>query len=214
MTLRGCNLEVPTQNSHTPCLINDQRLVTSQFPSLAHPMSLVHCEFFSPAFASKEDAKTFLSSISPPRDLVCPITLELFQDPVVAVGDGNTYERNAIQTYFESQMMNTGMIRSPVTNAYFEGGGGEGGGGSDGGRELLMALAENKAIAALARQYREKLGTELCARCNAVLKYNGEPEVLGDGGIRIRGLVEAGADLGLRLCDGGNTAFMTVSIFG
>ena len=175
-------------------------------------MSLQHREFFSPPFASKEDAKAYLSCISPPRDLVCPITLELFQDPVVAVGDGNTYERNAIQTYFESQMMNTGMIRSPVTNAYFEGGGDEGGGG---GWERLMALVENKAIAALSRQYREKLGTELCARCNAVWDHNGNnSDVLGDGGMRIRGLVEAGADLGMKLCDGGNTAFMTVSIFG
>merc|ERR1712038_2238114 len=33
-------------------------------------------------------------------------------------------------------------------------------------------------------------------------------QVLGDGGFRIRGLVEAGADLGLRECTGGHSALM------
>jgi hypothetical protein len=35
----------------------------------------------------------------PPKDLCCPITLELFVDPVTCVGDGETYERAAIERH-------------------------------------------------------------------------------------------------------------------
>ena len=44
-------------------------------------------------------------------ELNCPITHDLFEDPVVAV-DGHTYERTAIQTQITS-----GNQRSPMTNA-------------------------------------------------------------------------------------------------
>jgi len=47
--------------------------------------------------------------------LVCPITQELFVDPVFAE-DGHTYERGAITRWF-----NTGNTRSPVTNEELEG---------------------------------------------------------------------------------------------
>ena len=44
-----------------------------------------------------------------PKDLQCPITIELMMDPVVAA-DGFAYERDAIENRFKSKM------RSPVTN--------------------------------------------------------------------------------------------------
>jgi hypothetical protein len=44
-------------------------------------------------------------------ELNCPITHDLFEDPVVAA-DGHTYERAAIQTQITS-----GNRRSPMTNA-------------------------------------------------------------------------------------------------
>ena len=37
---------------------------------------------------------------APPADLCCPITQVLFVDPVVCVGDGETYERYAIERWF------------------------------------------------------------------------------------------------------------------
>ncbi|KAI3378185.1 hypothetical protein SNEBB_004654 [Seison nebaliae] len=44
-----------------------------------------------------------------PSDMVCPITMEPFQDPVVA-SDGFTYERNGIMTWFKQ-----GNTISPLT---------------------------------------------------------------------------------------------------
>ena len=48
----------------------------------------------------------------PPRQLCCPITLELMSDPVVAA-DGHTYERAAIERVFSE----TTSPRSPITGA-------------------------------------------------------------------------------------------------
>lgn len=149
----------------------------------------------SPSFETNKDAQQYLSSIASPRDIVCPITQELFKYPVVA-SDGHTYEKSAINTWFESQRNSTGSIRSPVTNAYID--------ASASG----MMLIENKAVAGMARSHREYLGNELCLHCQAVL--DDVPECLGDNGFRIKGLVEAGADLSIKGCAGGNTAFMAI----
>ena len=46
-----------------------------------------------------------------PKDFICPITLDLVEDPVVCA-DGMTYERIAIEQWFAS-----GKATSPVTNA-------------------------------------------------------------------------------------------------
>ena len=45
-----------------------------------------------------------------PTEMDCPITQSLMLDPVTA-SDGHTYERSAIQYWFD-----TGHNRSPVTN--------------------------------------------------------------------------------------------------
>lgn len=151
------------------------------------------CHHSNPTFHTKEAAQKYLSSISPPRDLVCPITQEIYNNPVVA-SDGNTYEKQAIKTWFDAQRNATGSIRSPVTNAYMD---------ID---AAGMMLVENKAVASMARSHKEKLGEELCLRCQAIC--DNAPDALGDDGFRIKGLVEAGADLSLKGCEGGNTAFM------
>ena len=39
----------------------------------------------------------------PPADLCCPITQVLFVDPVVCIGDGETYERYAIERWFRER---------------------------------------------------------------------------------------------------------------
>ena len=52
-------------------------------------------EDFCPPFNSDEELNSYLVSIAPPRELVCPITQELLKDPVVAE-DGHTYERNSL----------------------------------------------------------------------------------------------------------------------
>ena len=50
---------------------------------------------------SKEDRTDGLDTLSdPPRHLICPITLEVMRDPVVAA-DGQTYDRTAIEEYFQ-----------------------------------------------------------------------------------------------------------------
>lgn len=151
------------------------------------------CHHSNPPFGTKEAAQNYLSSISPPRDLVCPITQEIYNTPVVA-SDGNTYEKHAIKTWFDAQRNSTGSIRSPVTNAYMD---------LDAAGTMLV---ENKAVASMGRSHKEKLGEELCLRCQAI--FDNAPDALGDEGFRIKGLVEAGADLTLKGCEGGNTAFM------
>jgi len=180
-------------------------------------------DYSSPPFPNKRASQGYITSISPPRDLICPITQELFSDPVVALGDGCTYERTDIQRWFEAQLASNGnggagsgngqemMIRSPVSNAFMHG-------------ENPRGVIENRVVAGLARSFREQLGRELCSRCEFV--YNKSPgssegdwggvlyrRVIGDGGFRIKSLVEAGADLSLKECSGGNTAFMMVRIY-
>ena len=39
----------------------------------------------------------------PPPDLCCPITKELFIDPVLCMGDGETYEREAIERHIRDK---------------------------------------------------------------------------------------------------------------
>lgn len=45
-----------------------------------------------------------------PRHFVCPITLNIMEDPVIA-GDGHTYERHAIQEWIRRRG------QSPITKA-------------------------------------------------------------------------------------------------
>lgn len=89
------------------------------------------------------------------------------------------------------------MIRSPVSNAFMYG-------------ENPQGLVENRVVAGLARSFRERLGRELCSRCEFVCNRGG---IIGDGGFRIKSLVEAGADLSFKGCSGGNTALMMVCIY-
>lgn len=144
---------------------------------------------YSNSYLTEQSANEFLQRISPPKDLVCPITLTIFYNPVIALGDGQTYEKEAIAMWLETQR-NGGSIRSPVSNAYMEG-------------SNVMGLVPNKAVADMARNYRERLGQHLCNFVEIIR----EDSPLGDGGFRIRNLVEMGADLRVK-GEGGNTAFM------
>ena len=181
-----------------------------------------------PPFPSEEVSLLYLRSIKPPQDLHCPITQELFQDPVVAISsDGQTYEQNAIVlTWFNAQMRNHhGSIRSPVTNAYMSiGTNGDTTTGTTNSATStsITTIVENKAVVAMVQNAREELGKQLCQYCESIWRYTNNinninaqneipmDQVLGDGGFRIRGLVEAGADLGLRECTGGHSALMMV----
>ena len=129
---------------------------------------------------SSPELRSYIKSISPPRELVCPITLELFTDPVIALGDGYTYERKAIITWIQSQTLalsgsgNPSHLRSPVTNAYMETSvsipnhhGSQPGSSTE--SFPCTALIENKVIAAMTHAFREKLGIELCRRCQRIL---------------------------------------------
>jgi len=48
--------------------------------------------------------------MDPPDAICCPITQEVMIDPVLLVGDGHTYERDAIATWLKSN------TTSPMTN--------------------------------------------------------------------------------------------------
>ena len=52
-----------------------------------------------------------------PTHLTCPITMELFEDPVVA-SDGHIYERKAITTHLESSKVSP-MTREKLTNTNY-----------------------------------------------------------------------------------------------
>ena len=51
------------------------------------------------------------------EDYMCPITLEIMKDPVVA-SDGNTYEREAIERYLRISNLSP-MTRQPITHTLF-----------------------------------------------------------------------------------------------
>jgi len=46
----------------------------------------------------------------PPADLLCPITYQLLHDAVILVDTGQTYERAAIQEWFDR-----GNLKDPVS---------------------------------------------------------------------------------------------------
>uniref|UniRef100_A0A7S1Y2K4 U-box domain-containing protein n=1 Tax=Grammatophora oceanica TaxID=210454 RepID=A0A7S1Y2K4_9STRA len=54
----------------------------------------------------------------PPRQLLCPITLELMNDPVVAA-DGFSYERSAIESVFARANNKRRKPKSPLTGKAF-----------------------------------------------------------------------------------------------
>ena len=51
------------------------------------------------AAAAEADDDDDSDGPKPPSNLCCPITLHLFRDPVQCVGDGETYERSAIEEH-------------------------------------------------------------------------------------------------------------------
>ena len=76
----------------------------------------------------------------PPPSLICPITQELLEDPVIAA-DGFTYEREAIERWLG---MGTNR-RSPTTNAPL----------------AHRALVPNRSLASLVHAYRGRLGRSI-----------------------------------------------------
>lgn len=52
------------------------------------------------------------------ENFICSITLEPFEDPVVAA-DGNTYEKDALKEWFKKNYLNENII-SPLNGNYFE----------------------------------------------------------------------------------------------
>lgn len=107
------------------------------------------------------------SDQGPPPSLICPITQELLEDPVIAA-DGFTYERAAIERWL-------GMgsnRRSPTTNAPL----------------AHRALVPNRTLASMVHAYRSRLGR---AVVDAVLSEDDEAVVAK----RVRLLAERGADV-------------------
>ena len=60
--------------------------------------------------AKRQDMR--LTDESEPYALLCPITHEMFRDPVVVIASGHTYERSAILRHFSSR------DTDPCTNGY------------------------------------------------------------------------------------------------
>ena len=76
--------------------------------------------------------------VEPPFQLICPITLELMVDPVLAA-DGQTYERSAIERVFASTPSYRDS-RSPTTGVVL----------------MSKTLIPNEAIRSLCREFRAK----------------------------------------------------------
>jgi hypothetical protein len=156
------------------------------------------------AFESEEEHMEYLKRIAPRRELVCPITQELLRDPVAAE-DGHTYERTAILRWFA-----TGHTRSPVLNSLLS------------GRRLIS----NLALQGMAQAHADQLGSELLQRCRHIFQTNhhendAPPKSAAtieasssmstrvpDGGQRIRGLLDHGADPNIKCLVTGNTALL------
>lgn len=81
---------------------------------------------------------------APPPELVCCITLELMRDPVIAVADGHTYERHAIEKVFANSRGRT--CRSPRTGQAMD----------------TRQLVSNVAIRAMCRDYADRVLGNSC----------------------------------------------------
>jgi len=157
-------------------------------------------------FSSQIEYEAFLTSISPPKEMCCPIFQDLLSDPVVAE-DGNTYSREAITKWFATNPTKV----SPVTNALMKN----------------INLTPNLAIMSMVRRFKEEAGHELLVRCEvsepplpllnlthtnplnfvsfgsaslrfASLRSAQNMERWTDDGQRALALIDAGADLTLR----------------
>ena len=158
---------------------------------------------FCPPFNSDQELTTYLTSISPSRNLICPITQSLFVQPIIAE-DGHTYEKSALHTWFVTLNNN----RSPVTNALLER-----------TSEEHLGIC-NLAVSSMANIHRERLGGMLLDICvgvrdrelEVVDKVRHRKRLWSEEGVRVRieGLLDAGADVN---CggDGGNTPLHLVS---
>ena len=70
--------------------------------------------------SSKEEGKGLIKDFIPkygipPDEVFCPITTEIMRDPVLAA-DGHTYERSAIESWFEKKRRANEQLTSPKTN--------------------------------------------------------------------------------------------------
>lgn len=152
---------------------------TSPSASISSSSSKFEC----PAFQIEEEYDAYVDSVSPSRELVCPITQEVLQDPVVAE-DGHTYERSALMKWFSM-----GRTRSPVTNSIMSG----------------KKVFPNLAVHGMAQAHRDKLGMELLERAKVIRRRKGQ---CPDNGSRIAALLDAGASTTIRDDEGGNTALL------
>ena len=82
--------------------------------AIAHACVRHHQSILQQGEPEREDCAKELRSEAqePPRELLCPITLELMQDPVVN-SLGNTYERSALERAWNSQR----VLCDPSTNS-------------------------------------------------------------------------------------------------
>jgi len=60
------------------------------------------------------------SRLAPPPHLTCTITGELFEDPVVLVCTGHTYERSALLSWFTRRGAHGAALTCPLTNLEVE----------------------------------------------------------------------------------------------
>ncbi|GMI14723.1 hypothetical protein TrVE_jg3776 [Triparma verrucosa] len=144
---------------------------------------------YSPFEGSLSLESAYMASITPPKELVCPISLSLFVNPVLAP-DGFTYEEKSVKEWWGSR---SGTFRSPVTGEECEGGGG---------------LGENKGIKSLCNGWLEKVDGYVSARCTvANIREKWSEECLEGKGYFLP-LFTVGCATGAGRClDGGGVAF-------
>ena len=155
----------------------------------------------------------YVTDISPPKTLICPLTLELFNDPVVAP-DGHTYERRALLQWINTSTSNSmnGVFVSPLTNVIIPTYNNPTNSSNVGlsttttttnGNYPLTnngpQIYPNNTLKSLVLDHRRNQGHELTSRC---LPKNIKLWADTDKGERVRCLVDVGyADSFLRGCD-------------
>lgn len=147
-----------------------------------------HNDDSCPPFANDAALDAYLASVSPRKELVCPITQELLRDPVVCQ-DGHTYERASLLRWF-----GMGRTRSPVTNSFLS-------------SVSASSLVTNLAVQGMALAHRERLGSEVVRLCHGVRRRKGRCD---DGGTRLEGLLDSGADPNAKDSKGGDTSLHMV----
>ncbi|GMI38499.1 hypothetical protein TeGR_g4097 [Tetraparma gracilis] len=143
-----------------------------------------------PPLKNLSSSSSYTSSLLPPPSLTCPITQDLFQNPVLAV-DGHTYEKMSLRRW----LRNRERFTSPVTNEIID------------VSPETMSMLENRAVKTLCDEHRDKMDGMVAGLCAVAFVREEWTRGENDGTAefhRLMPLFLSGGATGSGRCEDGN----------